>query len=110
VSDNIIGTVMIRAGKDCHPPQVVYVRGKSKALTGAYTLNVLNESRNALAYRNDLTEFDLQDFEIEKACWDITESEKRLDRQHLRLQELTATPPTEEQNNGQRNHYQRDKN
>ena len=97
MSDNIIGTVMIRAGKDCHPPQVVYVRGKSKALTGAYTLNVLNESRNALAYRNDLTEFDLQDFEIEKACWDITESEKRLDRQHLRLTELTATPPSEEQ-------------
>ena len=97
MSDNIIGTVMIRAGNDCHPPHVVYVKGKSAALASGYFLNVLNESRSALAYRNELTELDLQDFEVAKAKWDIAETEKNLERQKMKLKRLASTPPTEEQ-------------
>jgi hypothetical protein len=96
VSDNIIGTVMIRAGNDCHPPHVVYVEGKSTTLIGGYVLNVLNENRNALAYRNELTELDLQGFEIDKERWNIAQSEKRLNQHQMRLKALTDTTPTEE--------------
>jgi hypothetical protein len=96
MSDKIIGTVMIRAGNDGRPPQVVYVEGISSVLIGGYVLNVLNENRNALAYRNELTELDLQDFEVAKAKWDIAQSEKRLKQNQVRLKALTDTPPTEE--------------
>ena len=97
MSDKIIGTVMIRAGNDGRPPHVVYVEGISSVLIGGYVLNVLNENRNALAYRNELTELDLQDFEVAKAKWDIAETEKNLERQKMKLKRLANTPPTEEQ-------------
>ena len=96
MNDNIIGTVMISAGNDCHPPQIVYVEGKSAVLTGGYVLNVLNENRKAVAHRNELTGLDLHGFEIDKERWNIAQSEKRLNLHQMRLKALTATPTTEE--------------